>query len=127
MREAVGFILVREGSFLAERRGAAKTLDPGALAIPGGHVEEGEDRMETLSREMREELGVTPRDATWVSTQVHQALYPIKIHFYHVRSWEGEIEAREADELLWVRLSDWREMDLEADRAALRDLLVTLG
>jgi mutator protein MutT len=126
MRQAVAFILVRDGEFLAERRSASKVLDPGALAVPGGHVEEGEDLEDALVREMREELSVRP--VTWelVSTQVHRvhrAAYDLEIHFFSVGEWRGEIEAGEADELLWMPIRQWGRLDLEADRAAMRDLV----
>jgi hypothetical protein len=36
MRRAVTFILVMDGTFLAERRIASKVQDPGTLAVPEG-------------------------------------------------------------------------------------------
>lgn len=123
MREAVAFILVRDGSFLVERRSRTKELDPGTLAIPGGHVEEGEGPEEALRREMVEELRVTPLAYVPVSLQVHESLYPIEIRYYLVTSWEGEMEAWEADELSWLPLMEWGRLDLEADRAAIIDCL----
>ena len=123
MRKAVAFILVRDGSFLVERRSQAKELDPGTLAIPGGHVEEGEGPEETLRREMDEELGVAPLAFAPVSVQVHESLYPIEIRYYLVTSWEGEVEAREAEELSWLPLREWDRLDLAADRAAIVDCM----
>lgn len=127
MREAVAFILVRDGSFLVERRSHTKELDPGTLAIPGGHVEEGEGPEEALRREMAEELGVVPLVFAPVSVQVHESLYPIEIRYYIVTSWEGEMEAREAEEISWLPLRERGRLDLEADRAAIADCLDRTG
>ena len=127
MRQAVAFILVRDGTFLAERRSASKVLDPGTLAVPGGHVEVGEDLEDAVRREMMEELSVHPLGMELVSTQVHRAAYTIEIHFFGIPGWEGEIVAGEADELIWIPLEEWELLDLEADRAAIRDYLVSVG
>lgn len=126
MREAVAFILVRDGSFLLERRKETKKLDPGMVSIPGGHFEDGEDAEAALRREMMEELSITPIDYEYVSTKVHLSSYDIMIHFFSVTSWVGEIRANEAEELMWVPFERRGELALEADRAALDDYVGSL-
>ncbi len=121
MREAVAFILVRDGSFLVERRKETEKLDPGMVNIPGGHIEDGEDAEVALRREMMEELSIVPIDHEYVSTKVHSSTYDIRIPFFSVTSWAGEIRANEAEELMWVPFERRGELALEADLAAIDD------
>ena len=58
MLECAGFLLVDGDRFLVERRRPDKAVDPGAVAIPGGHLDAGESPMDALHRELREELGL---------------------------------------------------------------------
>lgn len=123
MREAVAFILVRNGSFLAERRRETKQLDPGTVAIPGEHIEDGEDAETALRREMIEELSVVTIDHEYLSTKVHSSTYDIRTHFFSVTAWVGEIKDKEAEELMWVPLERRGELALEADLAAVADYI----
>jgi len=61
--ECVACLLVVDGRVLAERRLPTKTLAPGAVAIPGGHVEPGERLEDALRREALEELLRSPAGA----------------------------------------------------------------
>ena len=49
-------IIMHEGKLLAVRH----AHDPSFCALPGGHLERGEDIKESLKREILEELGVEP-------------------------------------------------------------------
>ena len=40
--DCVAFLFTRDESFLVEKRRADAKCDPNTLAIPGGHVEQGE-------------------------------------------------------------------------------------
>jgi 8-oxo-dGTP diphosphatase len=66
--ECVAFLLVRDRCVLAEKRKLTKRLAPGALAIPGGHVEPGEELAQALRREAQEELAIVPGEAAFVCT-----------------------------------------------------------
>ena len=59
--DCVAFMLIENNRLLVERRKLTKTVDPGCIAIPGGHIENGETPEEVLRREMREETGYLPR------------------------------------------------------------------
>ena len=76
--------------------------------FPGGKIEANETPKHALTRELQEELGITP-------TQVQQWLtrrfdYPqthdseaktVLLHFYFVRQWQGELTALEGQQLSW--------------------------
>ena len=56
-------MLVRANQVLAERRKRTKKVMPGAVALPGGHLEAGEQPEGALRRELQEELGIVPVNA----------------------------------------------------------------
>jgi 8-oxo-dGTP diphosphatase len=67
-KRGVVAVAIREGRFLAIRRGPTVAAG-GRLCFPGGHIEPGEAEHEAVVRECREELAavVEPRDCVWRS------------------------------------------------------------
>ena len=121
--ECVSFILVEGNSFLVERRRLDKPLDPGAVAIPGGHLEDGESPIEALHRELAEELAVTAGRADYVCTLLHRSEEFCKLHYYAVWDWSGDIEKHEAEALLWLRFDEVHRLDLPVDHVAIAEYL----
>jgi 8-oxo-dGTP diphosphatase len=124
--ECVAFMLIRDAHVLAERRKLTKTLLPGAIALPGGHMESGEDPPATLAREIHEELGVTPQDAHYVCTLLERVHVNgnrefRKLHYYAVTRWVGELQTLEADELVWIALAAPLRLVPEVDRIAVAE------
>ncbi|MBI2888511.1 MAG: NUDIX domain-containing protein [Candidatus Liptonbacteria bacterium] len=111
-RFAIG-ILARDGKLLAERRSMSKQYAPGMVIFPGGHIEEGETPHEAMIREMEEELGV--RVVEYHPLGVFEHKNGDAGDAYLVLRWEGEPEAHEAEELVWItseeELSPKREFD----------------
>jgi 8-oxo-dGTP diphosphatase len=116
--ECVAFMLIADGRVLAEKRKRTKRLVPGAVALPGGHMERGEDPEGALRRELREELGVAARRTAYVCSLLHRAEALRKIHYFAVDRWDGEIVNLEAEALLWVALDEPERLDLDIDRVA---------
>jgi 8-oxo-dGTP pyrophosphatase MutT (NUDIX family) len=60
--EGIAFLLIKGNTVLAEKRKLTKKVMPGAIALPSGHLEEGESPEDALQREVSEELGIALRD-----------------------------------------------------------------
>jgi 8-oxo-dGTP diphosphatase len=121
--DCVAFLLVDGDRFLVERRRRDKTVDPGAVAIPGGHLEPGESPVQALHRELAEELGLTTPDPQYFCTLLNPSEELRKLHYYAVHSWSGEIQNNEAEELLWLPLNDLQDLDLAVDQVAIGEYL----
>jgi 8-oxo-dGTP diphosphatase len=118
--DCVTFILVRDGRVLAERRKLTKTLDPGALALPGGHVEPGESLEAALARELMEELGIVATRSRYLCMLPHYSDVLRRLHYFVIDAWTGGIANHEAESLHWLPLDGPEEVDLAIDRAALQ-------
>jgi mutator protein MutT len=125
-QEVVAFILVKQDKFLAEKRKQTKKVLPGALVIPVGKVEPGEQTEKAMLREAEEELSIIPKDFRIVCTLKNE--YPdhiSRIHFFMINSWEGEVTANEAEELLWMDFKDKGNLTLKVDQIAIEEMLRT--
>jgi 8-oxo-dGTP diphosphatase len=114
---------------LLARRPPGKSM-AGLWEFPGGKVQDGESPEAALCRELAEELGIDVRDSCLAPFTFASHRYPtfqLLMPLYLCRRWNGTMEAREGQELTWVkpmRLADY-EMP-PADKplvAMLRDFL----
>jgi mutator protein MutT len=119
--DCIAFLLIQNHQVLAEKRRQTKQVVPGALALPGGHIEAGESPEEALRREIREELDIVPTSIAYVCTLLHHAQEFRRLHYFVVENWQGEISNREAETLLWIPLNQARRLDLEVDRVAISE------
>jgi mutator protein MutT len=123
--DCIAFMLIKNQRVLAEKRKPTKKVVPGALALPGGHMEAGEAPEEALRRELREELDILPTSMAYVCTLLHRAQEFRKLHYFVVEDWQGEISNREAEALLWIPLDQVHTFDLDVDRVAMSEYLRT--
>ncbi|MDQ6684849.1 MAG: NUDIX domain-containing protein [Pseudomonadota bacterium] len=101
---AVGVLVGSDGRFLLTSRPAGKVY-AGWWEFPGGKVEAGESVEAALRRELREELGIEVAAATsWQSIVVDYAHARVRLHFFKVSAWGGEIEMREGQAMSWQTL-----------------------
>lgn len=84
----------------------------GLWEFPGGKVEAGETPEVTLIRELQEELGIN----TWQSCLAPLTFASHTYEDFHLlmplfacRKWEGFVQAREGQNLAWVKSRDLKE------------------
>lgn len=117
--ECVAAMVLMDAAVLVEERKPTKRVVPGAVALPGGHVEPGEGIEDALRREIKEELGITPLEVRYVCTLLHRSAEFRKLHYFAVPRWVGKVENHEAASLRWVPLTAPHDLDLAVDRFAL--------
>jgi 8-oxo-dGTP diphosphatase len=91
--EVAAAVLLRAGGsqFLLAQRPAGKVY-AGYWEFPGGKVEPGESVREALVRELREELGIAVTDcAPWLTRTFTYPHATVRLNFWRVTAWEGEI------------------------------------
>jgi len=100
---AAAIITRPDGSFLLGQR-APDTFYPGYWEFPGGKLEKDETPREALVRELKEELGLTVLTAwPWVTRDFVYEHANVRLHFFFVPEWEGEIEPHVHSGLSWQR------------------------
>jgi 8-oxo-dGTP diphosphatase len=92
-----------DGSFLLGQR-AAETFYPGYWEFPGGKVEVGETPHQALVRELHEELEIDVLRATpWIVREYVYEHAHVRLHFFRVSEWRGELKDHVHAALEWQR------------------------
>lgn len=101
---AVGVLIRLDGDFLLTSRPVGKVY-AGYWEFPGGKLEPGETGAQALQRELHEELGISIGCATpWKVAMVDYPHALVRLNFYKVFSWTGDLQMREAQSFSWQRL-----------------------
>ncbi|MGE5493216.1 MAG: Nudix family hydrolase [Actinomycetota bacterium] len=91
--EVAAAVILRDNGeeFLLAQRPVGKVY-AGYWEFPGGKVEPGETVRDALVRELQEELGITATAATpWLTRQFTYPHATVRLNFWRVTAWEGEI------------------------------------
>ena len=117
MTQVVAGVLARDGKILICRRRADQP-HPLKWEFPGGKIEAGESPEVALVRELREELGIASEPGH--ELQRYEFSYPgknpILLIFIEVLVWQGEIENRIFETLVWEQPQNLAAYDfLEGD------------
>ncbi len=100
--------------FLLAQRPEGKVY-AGYWEFPGGKVEAGESVHAALVRELREELGIAATAcAPWLTRQFTYPHATVRLHFWRVTAWEGEIGITAPLEHAAV---EWQQCNAEASVA----------
>ncbi len=98
---AVGVILRSDGKVLLTKRPLAKDQG-GFWEFPGGKLEEGENYLDALKRELKEEVGISHILASsWITRRVKRLNKLIIIKFFKVLHWQGHPKGLEGQQLSW--------------------------
>ncbi|MBX3615814.1 MAG: Nudix family hydrolase [Nitrosomonas sp.] len=90
-----------DGRFLLAQRPEGKVYS-GYWEFPGGKVEPGESLMHALTRELWEELGIHVCHAfPWVTRVFAYSHATVRLHFFRVGEWEGNLTPREKQDVSW--------------------------
>ncbi len=91
--EVAAAVMLRAESreFLLAQRPEGKAY-AGYWEFPGGKLEAGETVRQALIRELQEELGITATACSpWLTRQFTYPHATVRLHFWRVTAWDGEI------------------------------------
>lgn len=129
LREVVAALILRpaadggEEVLICQR----KPDQPMALKweFPGGKIEAGESPEQALQRELNEELGIDAQIGSAVVRIRHNYRNggAVDLQFFTVRTYQGELDNRIFQQMLWSSFAALPEYDfLAADLGLIRDL-----
>ena len=122
--DVVALIVQKNNKVLLERRKKNRKVDPGKIAIPGGHVESSETLEQACKRELEEELGLECSHFRHVVTYPHDTVSEKQmVHYYSCENWTGVPKSREAETIFWASIGNLRRLDYEIDRRAIKKCL----
>ena len=124
MKQVAAGLIVRDNQLLICQRTKHQPM-PLKWEFPGGKIEQGEQPIDALRRELEEELGIDAKIGDEVARIKH--IYrnggAIELRFFVVREYAGEVENRIFKEVRWVERTELPAYDfLEADVGLVGDL-----
>jgi 8-oxo-dGTP diphosphatase len=109
-----GAIFDGTGRLLLAERPAGKHM-AGGWEFPGGKREPGEERFDTLKRELQEEIGIDIIEAEPLISYEHQFVdRTIKLDLWFVLKYTGTPQSLEGQNLRWVTLDQLNDVGLLA-------------
>ncbi len=115
--EVVAGLIFQNGRVLACQRRADGAF-PLKWEFPGGKIEPAEQPESALERELREELGIEidAMRRVFAHTHDYENFPTVRLEFFHVSAFRGEIVNRVFEQIRWVRADELIRLDfLEGD------------
>lgn len=119
-------ILLRNGKILLGKRAKHRTSYPNVWDMVGGHCENGETIIQTLIRELQEEIGVTPINFKHTA-KLFDSNNDHTYHVFVVTDWKGEpdcLQPEEHSRIEWFNIDE--ALKLELALPIYRDLFASL-
>lgn len=102
LRVVCAVIQRADGHVLIARRLPHQPLG-GLWEFPGGKLEPGESEQAALARELEEEVGLNPTEAShWMDIHHRYPDKDVTLHVWRVTDWTGTFEGRLGQPLEWV-------------------------
>ncbi len=121
------YVLLMKGDAVLLQRRSGDIWMSGYYSLPAGHTEPGEPFSKTLTREIREEIGIKlTAKSTHITHICHRYSaddYQIVDVFFACTKWQGEptiCEPDKADELLWCNIATLPENTVPYIKTALQ-------
>ncbi len=117
-------IIENEGKVLCAQR-SEKMKHPHKWEFPGGKVEDDEDLISCLKREIKEELGVTIEVLEQLPTFTHSYTGNINITLFPFRCGitSGNIQLAEHQQIQWLTPENLKTLDWAAADVAVVDFI----
>ena len=107
-------VIKKDGKVFIQKR-PQKGLMGGLWEFPGGKVENGESKTEALHREIREELGISIKNATLLKRIKHAyTSFKVDLHCFEVEYDSGRIKLNSAVEGKWVKPEELKKYPFPA-------------
>jgi len=123
---AIYLIIKNENGEVLLQRRQGTNLWPGYLALPAGHIDEGENAYEAAIREAKEELGIEINiddiTDTFVVNRKNKSLPPYYDVYFEVDKYQGNIkiaEPKKCSQLLWANMSDLPDDMIDFEKEAI--------
>ena len=125
---SISLIIKNENNEILLQRRNKTRLWPGKIALPAGHIDEGENAYEAAIREAKEELGIdiSREDIidTFIVSRKNKTLSPYYDIYFEIEKYQGKITINEPDkckELIWCNINNLPEDTLEFEKVALEN------
>ena len=136
-KSSIYMLITNNNKILLQKRKGSK-LWPGYYALPAGHIDEGENQYEALTREAKEELGLEIELKDIINSYVvlrrnffeidGKKLEPYIDYYFEISKYRGIpkiMEIDKCDELIWADVNDLPEPFINFEGDFLEDRSIT--
>lgn len=123
---AVGVVINPQHQVLVAKRPPGKPY-AGYWEFPGGKLEKGEDVLQALTRELQEEVNITPKQLQpLIKIEQPLANKRFLLDTWLITDYSGELNANESQKLAWVSISELHNLKFPPANEAIVEKLMSL-